>query len=139
MARWEPTGECVGARLLRLDDGVRVADRRQGLRRGGDARRRVVLRVGGVLCARRSKAATKETNARKRKDEPPLPYLLLEVGGGSGSIVPRSPHNAEVTAAPRATRSFVAITAVKCGSNRTKYEAPSDGVAKSALECSGRM
>ena len=88
MARWELTKKCVRARLLRLDGGVRVADRRQGLRRGGAARRRAVLRVGGVLCARRSEAARKETNARKRKDEPPLPYLLLEVGGGSESIVP---------------------------------------------------
>ena len=132
MARLELTEECVRARLLRLDGGVRVADRRQGLRRGGASRRQAVLRAGGVLCARRSKAARKEANARKRKELPPLPYLLLGMGGGSGSIVPRSPRNAEVTAAPRATRSFVAVTAVECGSNRMKYEAPGDGVAKAA-------
>ena len=69
-------------------------------------------------------------NAEEGKDLPPLPYLLGGVDGGSGSIVPRSPRNAEVTAAPRATRSFVAVTAVECGSNRTKREASGDGVVK---------
>ena len=87
-------------------------------------------RAGGVLCARGGEAASKEANAGKEKELPPLPYLLVRMGGGSGSIVPRSPRSTEVTAAPRATRSFVAITAVECSSNRMKYEAPGYGGAK---------
>ena len=127
-ARLELTEECAGVRLLQFDGGVRVAVQRRGLRGGRNARRRAVRRAGGVLCARGGEAASKEANAGK--ELPPLPYLLVRMGGGSGSIVPRSPRSTEVTAAPRATRSFVAITAVECSSSRTRYEAPGYGVAK---------